>query len=97
MYSYAVGFSADRKLLAIIPLDGDGNPGEAVILRQEDIESCKMGFQGDAKIKSPRLDKELRITVPGFTPPNAEDMCMLPVAQEGEAVAFKKFIEGMSL
>jgi hypothetical protein len=92
--SFVVGFSEELKELVVIPANYDmDEAGDAIRLNKENVLSAKFGFQGEVKIKSGILDKELRVVVPPFTPPALEDAYILPINQEAEAGAFKQFIK----
>jgi hypothetical protein len=94
MYSYIIGFSVPDKEIIVIPITSDTNEsGDAINLTKENIQSAKYGLQGDVKIKSDILEKDLRFMVPGFTPPSLENAYVLPILQEDAAVKFKAFIK----
>ncbi|MDR1222741.1 MAG: hypothetical protein LBL07_07690 [Tannerella sp.] len=93
--SYVIGFSEALKELIVIPVNSDvDEAGDAVSLTKEDVTSAKFGFQGDLKIKSGKLLKgELRVTVPPYTPTTLEDAYILPINQQEDAAAFKRFVK----
>ena len=94
-YNYAVGFSAADKELVVIPINSDAEVGgETIIFNKANIISAKLGLQGDCIIKANNLDKDLRLMVPGFTPPALEAAYVLPVEQTDAAVAFRNFVKG---
>jgi hypothetical protein len=53
----------------------------------------KFGLQNDLKIKSGKLTEELRFIVPPYTPTTLEDAYILPINQQEEADAFKRFVK----
>jgi hypothetical protein len=67
--------------------------GSAVSLKKDDIISAKFGLQGDLKIRSGKLNGELRFIVPPYTPATLESACILPINQHKEADAFKRFVK----
>jgi hypothetical protein len=92
--SYVVGFSEALKEIIIIQTDADiDNAAEAITLKKEDVISAKFGLQGELKLKSGKLDKELKFIVPPFTPAITEGAYILPITQKEAAVAFKSFIK----
>lgn len=94
MFSYVIGFSISDKELIVIPITSDGEVvGDIITLKKENIVSAKYGLQGNVKIKSDLLKKELSFFVPGFTPPSLEDAYVLPILQEETAIKFKDFIK----
>lgn len=94
MYSYVIGFSISNKEIIIIPITSDTiEAGDPIILTETNIIFAKYGLQGDVKIKSDILEKELRFMVPGYTPLSLEDAYVLPILQEDEAVKFRNFIK----
>lgn len=94
MYSYVVGFSSADKSVVIIPLDTNGNSGDAVVLKKEDIASVKKGMQGDFVVKTNRAKEEYRFFVPPYTASTLESAYVLPVIQEEEAAQFINFVKG---
>ncbi|MDR2788924.1 MAG: hypothetical protein LBD06_11375 [Candidatus Accumulibacter sp.] len=92
--SFVVGFSDERKELVAIPANFDmDEAGDAIRLNRDNILSAKFGLQGEVRIKSGILDKELRLVVPAYTPAALESASILPINQEAEAEAFRRFIE----
>ncbi|MDR0652549.1 MAG: hypothetical protein LBG12_04485 [Synergistaceae bacterium] len=92
--SYVIGFSEARKEIIVIPVNSDVDEvGDAIILKKDDIISVKFGLQGDLKIKSGKLNEELRLIVPPYTPTTLEDAYILPINQHEEAEAFKRFVK----
>jgi hypothetical protein len=93
--SFVIAFSDTLKEIIVIPVNSDLNEvGDAIRLHKNDIVSVKFGLQGDVKIKSNNLDKELRFVVPPYTPTSLESAYILPINQNSEAEAFKRFIKG---
>lgn len=93
MFSYVVGFNNDSKSIVIIPLDSNGNSGEAVVLNKENILSAKKGMQGDVTIKTNTAGGDFRFIVPGYTPASLESAYILPVIQEQQAIKFLELIK----
>jgi hypothetical protein len=92
--SYVIGFSEALKEIIVIPVNSDVDEvGSAVSLKKDDIISAKFGFQGDLKIKSGKLNGELRFIVPPYTPTTLESAYILPINQHKEADAFKRFVK----
>jgi hypothetical protein len=93
--SYVIGFSETLKEMIILPVNSDVDEvGSAFYLKKEDVVSAKFGFQGDLKLKSGKLLKgELRVVVPPYTPTTLEDAYILPINQQEESIAFKRFIK----
>jgi hypothetical protein len=92
--SFVVGFSDERKELVVIPTNLDmDEAGDAIRLNRDNILSAKSGLQGDVKIKSGILDKELRFVVPAYTPTMLESAYILSINQKAEAEAFRRFIK----
>jgi hypothetical protein len=92
--SFVVGFSDALKEIVVIPVNFDVDEvGDAIRLRKDNIVSAKFGLQGDVKIKSDMTDKELRFIVPAYTPTVLENSYILPIIQETEAEAFRRFIK----
>jgi hypothetical protein len=93
--SFIVAFSDLLKEIVVIPINYEIDEiGDAIRLSKDIISSAKFGFQGDIKIKSDILNKPLRFIVPPYTPPILENAYILPINQEKEAEAFKRFIKG---
>lgn len=91
--TYAVGFSPSDKELVVIPMDSEGESGDALVLPASSIKSAKMDMQGGVKIKSDLLKDDLRFIVPPYTSKALEDAYILPIIQEDEASQFKAFIK----
>jgi hypothetical protein len=92
--NYVIGFSEARKELVIIQVDADiSDAAQAVILAKDDVISAKFGLQGELKLKSGKLDSELKVTVPPFTSTATEGSYILPIIQKEAAVAFRSFIK----
>jgi hypothetical protein len=92
--SFVVGFSDKLKELVVIPTNLNmDEAGDAIRLNRDNTLSAKFGLQGDVKIKSGILDKELRFVVPAYTPTMLESAYILPINQEAEAEAFRRFIK----
>jgi hypothetical protein len=92
--SYVIGFSEELKKIIVIPVNSDADEaGSAVSLKKDDIISAKFGLQGDLKIKSGKLKGELRFIVPPYTPTTLENAYILPINQNEEAEAFKRFVK----
>ena len=95
-FNYVVGFSVQDKEIVVVPTDSDiSEAGEIIKLSESNIESVKYGLQGDVKIKSNVLDKELRFVLPTYTPTTLEAAYVLPILQEEAAIAFKDFIKSL--
>jgi hypothetical protein len=94
MSSYAIAFSVEKAELVVASLDAEGNAlGNAVQISKQDLLSAKFGLQGDVRIKSDQLNEDLRLIVPGYTPPALEAAYVLPADQTAEAEAFREFIK----
>ena len=94
MYNYVIGFSVEDKEIIVIPVNSDVTESDDVILlKKENIRSAKYGLQGDVKIKSDILEKDLRFIVPPFTTKISEAVYFLPIIQEDIASQFKNFIK----
>jgi hypothetical protein len=92
--SYVIGFSEALKEIIVIPVNSDvDEAGSAVSLKKDDIISARFGLQGDLRIKSGKLDRELRFIVPPYTPTTLESAFILPINQHEEADAFKRFVK----
>jgi hypothetical protein len=92
--SYVIGFSEALKEIIVIPVNSDVDEvGNAVSLKKDDIISAKFGLQGDLKIRSGKLNGELRFIVPPYTPTTLENAYILPINQNEEADAFKRFVK----
>jgi hypothetical protein len=91
--SFVTGVSDELKELVVIPVNSDmDEAGDAIRLNKDTVDSIKFGLQGEVKIKSGLLDKELRFVVPPYTPTTLESAYILPINQEAEAEAFKRFV-----
>jgi hypothetical protein len=92
--SYVIGFSEALKEIIVIPVNSDVDEvGDALSLKKDDIISAKFGLQGDLRIKSGKLNEELRFIVPPYTPTTLESAYILPINQHEEADAFKRFVK----
>ncbi|MDR3164146.1 MAG: hypothetical protein LBU13_01045 [Synergistaceae bacterium] len=92
--SYVIGFSEALKEIIVIPVNSDVDEvGSPVSLKKDDIISAKFGFQGDLKIKSSKLNEELRFIVPPYTPTTLENSYVLTINQHEEADTFKRFVK----
>jgi hypothetical protein len=92
--SYVIGFSEALKELVVIPVDSDADEvGDAISLKKDDVISAKFGLQGDFQVKSGKLKDELRFIVPPYTPTTLESAYILPINQQAEADAFKRFVQ----
>jgi hypothetical protein len=92
--SYVIGFSETLEEMVVIPVNSDINEvGNPVKLKKEDIISAKSGLQGDLKIKSDKLNGELCVIVPPYTPTTLEAAYILPINQHEGAAAFKRFVK----
>ncbi|GHU61909.1 hypothetical protein AGMMS49983_02430 [Clostridia bacterium] len=97
VFNYVVGFSVQDKEIVVVPTDSDiAEAGEVIKLSESNIESAKYGLQGDVKIKSSVLEKELRFVLPAYVPTTLEAAYILPILQEETAVAFKDFIKNLN-
>lgn len=93
MYSYVIGFSSQNTSIVLIPLDSEGNSGDAIVLTAQDILSVKTGMQGDTRIVTRNNKTEYRFIVPGYTPTSLAGAYILPIVQEEQAISFSKFIK----
>jgi hypothetical protein len=92
--NFAVGFSEDLKEVIVIPVNSDVDKvGDAICLNKEIISSAKIGLQGEVKIRSEIMDKEIRFILPPYTTAILENAYILPIIQEREAERFKRFIK----
>jgi hypothetical protein len=92
--SYVIGFSQALKEIVVIPVNSDvDEAGNAVSLKKDDIISARFGLQGDFKIRSGKLKEEMRFIVPPYTPTTLESVYILPINQNEEAAAFKRFVK----
>ncbi|MDR2106552.1 MAG: hypothetical protein LBP24_04010 [Coriobacteriales bacterium] len=92
--NYVVGYSETLKEIVIVPITFDAaEVAEAIRLKKEDIISAKFGLQGDLRIKSNVLPKDLRFIVPPFTTSVLEATFVMPIVQQEETLAFRDFIK----
>lgn len=95
MFSYAVGFQAAGKKLALVPIDSDGNQvGAALRLNADTVTGVKKTMQGGYRISTSLTDKPVELIVPAFVPDAGEDAYQLPINQQDEAAAFLELMKG---
>ena len=95
MLSYAIGLSLDKSKLVILAIDLDGNVGEKIVVEISNITKAKYNLQGALTIKANGRANDITVTIPPYTPKNAESMYQLPIAQEENEELVRTFIKGL--